>query len=187
MSASSAITACRNSRSTANRSTAGGGVGRKPGQLNNPWAFVLDSRGRIHVLDSMNHRVQRISRDVSNDYTSLTFCSFRLHELKLPWPSQLLFALAKPSRRQILVVTSADLRSLRGAECFHHHPTVVANFLQRVEGFLPSHAPALACCGRFRRCGRAPCWAACDRVGDALLSCWRNVSYIIGSSDDRQP
>jgi hypothetical protein len=36
-----------------------GSAGRKPGQLNTPWAFVLDSRGRLHVIDSMNHRVQR--------------------------------------------------------------------------------------------------------------------------------
>jgi hypothetical protein len=28
--------------------------------LYNPWALVLDSRGRVHVLDSNNHRVQRI-------------------------------------------------------------------------------------------------------------------------------
>jgi hypothetical protein len=37
-----------------------GGEGRAPGRLFNPWALVLDSRGRLHVLDSMNHRVQRI-------------------------------------------------------------------------------------------------------------------------------
>jgi hypothetical protein len=36
-----------------------GSVGRRPGQFNNPWAFVLDSRNRVHVVDSMNHRVQR--------------------------------------------------------------------------------------------------------------------------------
>jgi len=33
--------------------------GRKPGELFNPWALVRDSQGRIHVLDSNNHRVQR--------------------------------------------------------------------------------------------------------------------------------
>ena len=37
-----------------------GREGRKQGQLFNPWALVLDSQGRCHVLDSMNHRVQRI-------------------------------------------------------------------------------------------------------------------------------
>jgi hypothetical protein len=37
-----------------------GREGRKPGQLYNPWALVVDSRGRVHVLDSNNHRVQRI-------------------------------------------------------------------------------------------------------------------------------
>jgi hypothetical protein len=34
--------------------------GRREGELHNPWAFVLDSRGRVHVLDTYNHRVQRI-------------------------------------------------------------------------------------------------------------------------------
>jgi hypothetical protein len=29
--------------------------------LNQPWAVVEDSRGRLHVLDTMNHRMQRIS------------------------------------------------------------------------------------------------------------------------------
>jgi DNA-binding beta-propeller fold protein YncE len=37
-----------------------GGVGREPGRLCSPWALAVDSRGRIHVLDSENHRVQRI-------------------------------------------------------------------------------------------------------------------------------
>jgi hypothetical protein len=37
-----------------------GSEGRRPGHLFNPWALVLDSRGRLHVLDSNNHRVQRI-------------------------------------------------------------------------------------------------------------------------------
>jgi hypothetical protein len=37
-----------------------GHEGRRPGQLFNPWSLVLDSLGRLHVLDSNNHRVQRI-------------------------------------------------------------------------------------------------------------------------------
>lgn len=37
-----------------------GGPGREPGRLHNPWALVVDSKGRVHVLDSENHRVQRI-------------------------------------------------------------------------------------------------------------------------------
>ena len=37
-----------------------GTAGRQPGQLHNPWALVRDRRGRIHVLDTHNHRVQRI-------------------------------------------------------------------------------------------------------------------------------
>jgi DNA-binding beta-propeller fold protein YncE len=38
-----------------------GGPGREPGRLANPWALVVDSQGRVHVLDSDNHRVQRIA------------------------------------------------------------------------------------------------------------------------------
>ena len=34
--------------------------GRGEGQLFNPWALVCDTRGRIHVLDTNNHRVQTI-------------------------------------------------------------------------------------------------------------------------------
>ena len=34
--------------------------GREPGQMHNPWALVCDSLGRVHVLDTNNHRVQRI-------------------------------------------------------------------------------------------------------------------------------
>ncbi len=34
--------------------------GRAPGELFNPWAIALDARGRLHVLDTYNHRVQRI-------------------------------------------------------------------------------------------------------------------------------
>src|SRR5438132_681445 len=37
-----------------------GGPGREPGQLHNPWALAVDSKGRVHVLDTENHRVQRI-------------------------------------------------------------------------------------------------------------------------------
>ncbi len=37
-----------------------GAHGRAPGQLHNPWALAFDSQGRLHVLDSNNHRVQRI-------------------------------------------------------------------------------------------------------------------------------
>ncbi|TWU39184.1 NHL repeat-containing protein [Novipirellula artificiosorum] len=37
-----------------------GGPGFQPGQLYDPWAVVVDSRDRIHVLDSNNHRVQRL-------------------------------------------------------------------------------------------------------------------------------
>jgi hypothetical protein len=34
--------------------------GRGEGQLFNPWALARDSHGRIHVLDTNNHRVQTI-------------------------------------------------------------------------------------------------------------------------------
>jgi DNA-binding beta-propeller fold protein YncE len=37
-----------------------GGPGREPGKLANPWALAVDSRGRVHVVDSENDRVQRI-------------------------------------------------------------------------------------------------------------------------------
>ena len=37
-----------------------GGPGFEPGQLYQPWGVVVDSRDRIHILDSNNHRVQRI-------------------------------------------------------------------------------------------------------------------------------
>jgi DNA-binding beta-propeller fold protein YncE len=37
-----------------------GGPGGKPGQFANPWALVVDSHNRVHVIDSLNHRVQRI-------------------------------------------------------------------------------------------------------------------------------
>lgn len=38
-----------------------GGPGREPGQLCSPWALAVDSRGRVHVVDSMNDRIQRIA------------------------------------------------------------------------------------------------------------------------------
>jgi DNA-binding beta-propeller fold protein YncE len=37
-----------------------GGPGREPGKLASPWALAVDSRGRVHVVDSENDRVQRI-------------------------------------------------------------------------------------------------------------------------------
>lgn len=38
-----------------------GSPGRGPGQFYQPWALVVDSKGRVHVIDSQNHRVQRIN------------------------------------------------------------------------------------------------------------------------------
>src|SRR5262249_4110213 len=37
-----------------------GGHGHEPGKLCDPWRLGVDSKGRVHVLDSENHRVQRI-------------------------------------------------------------------------------------------------------------------------------
>lgn len=37
-----------------------GSPGDAPGQLRQPWGVVIDSQDRIHVLDSNNHRVQRL-------------------------------------------------------------------------------------------------------------------------------
>jgi DNA-binding beta-propeller fold protein YncE len=37
-----------------------GGPGREPGKLAGPWALAVDSKGRVHVIDSENDRVQRI-------------------------------------------------------------------------------------------------------------------------------
>lgn len=37
-----------------------GGPGREPGKLSSPWALAVDGRGRVHVCDSLNDRVQRI-------------------------------------------------------------------------------------------------------------------------------
>ena len=38
-----------------------GGPGRAPGKLNNPWALAVAPTGEVHVIDSVNDRVQRIS------------------------------------------------------------------------------------------------------------------------------
>ena len=38
-----------------------GSQGSEPGQLWDPWSLVLDSRDRLHILDTKNHRVQRIA------------------------------------------------------------------------------------------------------------------------------
>lgn len=40
-----------------------GRSGSRKGELYQPWAFALDSKGRVHVLDTYNHRVQRIDSD----------------------------------------------------------------------------------------------------------------------------
>lgn len=37
-----------------------GSPGRGPGQLFSPWALCVDSRGAVHVVDTENHRVQRV-------------------------------------------------------------------------------------------------------------------------------
>ena len=37
-----------------------GSHGRESGQLWSPWALAVDSRGRVHVVDSLNDRIQRI-------------------------------------------------------------------------------------------------------------------------------
>ena len=37
-----------------------GEAGRGPGQFHCPWALGVDSRGCVHVVDTENHRVQRI-------------------------------------------------------------------------------------------------------------------------------
>lgn len=34
--------------------------GRGPGQLFNPWAIVMDQDQRLHIVDTYNHRVQRV-------------------------------------------------------------------------------------------------------------------------------
>ncbi|MEM9413551.1 MAG: hypothetical protein AAGA30_20755, partial [Planctomycetota bacterium] len=35
--------------------------GREPGQMHQPWAAGIDKLGRLHVLDSYNHRIQTIN------------------------------------------------------------------------------------------------------------------------------
>lgn len=35
--------------------------GREPGEFHQPWAMTIDTTGRMHVLDSYNHRVQTMS------------------------------------------------------------------------------------------------------------------------------
>lgn len=37
-----------------------GGPGREPGRLSAPWALAVDRHGRVHAVDSENHRIQRI-------------------------------------------------------------------------------------------------------------------------------
>lgn len=37
--------------------------GRGPGQFHQPWAMTIDKAGRMHVLDSYNHRVQSMRID----------------------------------------------------------------------------------------------------------------------------
>lgn len=37
-----------------------GTQGRAEGELFNPWALVRDQRGRVHILDTYNHRIQRV-------------------------------------------------------------------------------------------------------------------------------
>jgi hypothetical protein len=37
-----------------------GTIGRRRGELDQPWSAQLDSQGRLHILDSYNHRVQRV-------------------------------------------------------------------------------------------------------------------------------
>ncbi len=56
---SSATTACRNLRLDGTFVGSWGIQGREPGQLNSPWAMVRDSKQRLHILDTYNHRVQR--------------------------------------------------------------------------------------------------------------------------------
>lgn len=37
-----------------------GRAGRGEGEFHQPWSMAMDSQGRLHVLDSYNHRVQRL-------------------------------------------------------------------------------------------------------------------------------
>ena len=36
-----------------------GNNGRREGELDQPWGIASDSKGRMYVLDTYNHRVQR--------------------------------------------------------------------------------------------------------------------------------
>jgi hypothetical protein len=38
-----------------------GSAGAEPGKLHSPWALAIDSHGGVHVVDTDNHRVQRIA------------------------------------------------------------------------------------------------------------------------------
>jgi DNA-binding beta-propeller fold protein YncE len=38
-----------------------GSAGREPGFLNQPWGVIVDKAGRLFVLDSYNHRLQRLT------------------------------------------------------------------------------------------------------------------------------
>jgi len=51
--------------------------GRQEGQLFNPWALVQDADGRIHVLDTNNHRVQNTTKITGRtaDFRSCPFDS----------------------------------------------------------------------------------------------------------------
>jgi tripartite motif-containing protein 71 len=40
-----------------------GGLGREPGQFNEPWGVAVDGSGGLWVADSGNHRIQRLDRD----------------------------------------------------------------------------------------------------------------------------
>lgn len=37
-----------------------GNIGRGPGELHTPWAMAKDSKNRMHIVDTLNQRVQRV-------------------------------------------------------------------------------------------------------------------------------
>lgn len=37
-----------------------GNIGRAPGELHTPWAMAKDSKNRMHIVDTLNQRVQRV-------------------------------------------------------------------------------------------------------------------------------